>query len=96
MFLKTCHCPASVALAFSFVNPIFLCLFGTFYVNESKLILFRSKQMLFFSSYLRIQFFELYFSCKEGLLYTLTYVRQILRNMDGISSHSLCHNGIIL
>lgn len=48
MFLKTCHCPASVAVAFSFVNPIFLGLFGTFYVNESKLIVVRNKQMLFF------------------------------------------------
>lgn len=56
----------------------------------------KQTNVIFFSSYLRIQFFELYFSCKEGLLYTLTYVRQILRNVDGISSHSLCHNGIIL
>lgn len=47
------------------LKPYFLGLFGIFYPNESNLIVFRSKQMLFFSSYLRIQLFELDFACKK-------------------------------
>lgn len=63
--LKTSCCSTFVALVFSFLSLIFLGLFVTVYLNESKLIVFRNKQMLFFSSYVIIQRFELYFNCKK-------------------------------
>lgn len=75
-FLQTWCCSASVFLAFSFLSLVFLGLFGTFYLNESKLIVFRNEQMLLFSSHLRMQLFELYFNCKKGLLDTVTCARQ--------------------
>lgn len=70
MFLKTDGCSASVALAISLLSLTFSGLFGTIYVNESQLFIIRSKQMLIFNFYLRIQLFEFHFNCKKGLLYT--------------------------